>query len=237
MSNLDTTRPAVAVSSTGELTKLHEATRETIPAIPLDDKVAKAWRHLPAVNGTVRIPAVGTPLWTDAELANAADAMVTVRTLRHAAQAIEDAVTEGYLTNIDLQARTRAALDPTYGAMLDRALRNGGGHFVLGESGRPYQTSIPGTDKVLSAEYRISKPQISVESLAELRAERKISRREFKRLTRTVVVVNLDAVDHEINHNPGLRARLSDGWKRTASISVHVREAKAKSKAKAPAVV
>lgn len=226
MSSLDTTRPAVTVSATGELTKMADATRETLPAVPLEPQVAMACAHLAAVNGTVRIPAPGS-LWTDAEVVNAADAMETVRTLRHAAQAIEDAVTEGYLTNVDMQAIARAAYDKAYAEQLEGALRNGKGHLVLGEGGRPVQTPIPGTDKVLSAEYRISKPQISVESLVELLAERKISRREFNRLTRKVRVVDLDAVEDARINNPSLRVRLRGAWKRSASISVHVRKAKA----------
>lgn len=226
MSTLDTTRPAVAVSATGELTALHEATRETLPAVPLEPEVARACGHLAAVNGTVRIPEPGSP-WTDAELVNAADAMETVRILRHAAQAIEDAVTEGYLTNADMQAVTQAALDPAYGAKLAEALRNNKGHYILGEGGRPHQTRIPGTDKVLSAEYRIGKPQMSVASLDELLADRTISRREYKRLTRTTRVVDPEAVERETTQNPDLRARLRGAWKRSASISVHVRKAKA----------
>jgi len=226
MNALDTTAPAVSISATGELTKMHDATRETVPAVPLDDEVAKAWRHLPAVNGTVRIPAPGSP-WTDAELTNAADAMETARILRHAAQAIEDAVTEGYLTNIDMQAHTRAALDPAYNAKLAEALLTGKGHLVLGGKGRPVQTSIPGTDKVLSAEYKIGNPQISVESLTELKAAGTISWREYRRLTRTVRVVDTEAIARESDTNPNLRARLRGAWKRSASVGVYVRKAKA----------
>lgn len=227
MSALDTTAPAVAVSASGELTKLADATRETIEAKPLPKAVADAWRHLPAVNGTVRIPSPGAQ-WSEQELANAADALETARTLRRAAEAIEKAVTEGYLTECDLRARTQAAMDPDFDAKLAGALRNGAGHYILGESGRPTQTRIPGTDKVLSAEYTIGKPQMTPEALAELKDTGAITGREYRRLTRTVRVIDPEAVARETSRNPSLRARLRGAWKRPApSIRVHVRNAKA----------
>lgn len=224
-----TRRASFADPATGavDLTALHEATRELPTAIPLPEQAQTAWQRFPQVYGTVRVPEPGTPAWSPAETAHAGHALEIARALRDAARQIEDAVTEGYLTSLDIQAAVAAVADPALAARLEALPRNRNRHYALGQAGKPVQTPIPGTEKVLSAEYTIGKPQLSVEDLDKLREAGQISRREYKNLTRTVRVVDPEALTRATATSPSLRARLRGAFKTpTPRISVHVREAK-----------
>jgi hypothetical protein len=226
MNKLQTTRPAVTVSADGELTRIFDATREMLPAVPLEDEVANAWRLLPELNGTVRVPQANGQPWTAHETANAAKALAAARTLRAAAAALEKAATEGYLTSLDIWAAQRAEADPDYAAALAKLPRNSKGHAVLGESGHPCQTPVPGTERqVLSAEYSFTSPQMTIQDLDTLRANHTLTRREYRRLTRTVRVIDTDAMKREQASSFSLAERLRGAWKRSLkSIQVHLRE-------------
>jgi hypothetical protein len=227
MSNLTATAKTVAITADGELTALHEATRETLPAKPLSPAVHRAWMRLPEVHGTVRLPEADKP-WTPAETVNAHETMRIAKNLRRAAETIEATVREGVLLTIDQDAERRAAVDQAFAAVLDKAPRDGNGHYILGEAGRPAHLPVPGSDtEVFSAEYTVGRPQMTVEALEELVANHTLSRREYRKLTRTIRVVDPTAVQRETGRNFGLRERLRSAWKSsTPRIAVHLREIK-----------
>ena len=219
---------ATANQTTGavDLTRLHEVTRELPAALPLPKEAHEAWQRFPQLYGTVRIPEPGTPTWSPAEIVNAGAALEVARLLRDAAKQLEDAVTEGHLTDLDIQAAIHAAQDPAFAARLAKLPRNRQGHLLLGGIGKPVQTAVPGTDMVLSAEYAPGKPQMSIEALDGLRKDGQISRREYRKLTRTVRVVDPEALTRATAGDPGLRSRLRGAWKMPAPrISVHLRKA------------
>lgn len=201
-----------------DLTALLDATTEPKAVAGLPKAVRAALTALPRVAGTVRVPDAEHP-WGPADVQAAERAMDAARTLQNYAKSLADTVTEAALAHVDLLAEARAAADPAFA--LDGLPRNSRGHLVFGE---PVRIPVPGTDRVLSVEYRHGAPNLAPEDLLALRRAGKISRKEYRRMTRTVTVVDPAALKAATGRDPGLADRLRGAWKAaTPSISVHLR--------------
>lgn len=221
----------VEITPTGTATKAGSAVMDFVlggrqPAAPMPQEVHDAWRDFPAVYGSVRVPTAEKPM-TAGDVTAIAAAFESARALMAAAKDTADAATEAYLTHLRLGAEARAAEDPEYAAALAKLPVNGAGHPALGGPGAPLQLAVPGTEMVLSAEYKLGTPQLTVEDVDRLRAEKQITRRQHRALTRTVRVVDTAAVEQAMADDPALGARLRAAFRAAKpSVAVHLRKAK-----------
>lgn len=196
------------------------------PAAAMPQEVHDAWRDFPGVYGSVRIPTAAEPM-TEGDVTAIAAAFESARALMAAAKETADRATEAYLTHLRLGAEARAAEDPEYAAALAKLPVNGAGHPALGGPGAPLQLEVPGTNLMLSAEYKLGTPQLTVEDIDRLRAEKQISRRQHRNLTRTVRVVDAAALEQAMAEDPALGARLRAAFRAAKpSVAVHLRKAK-----------